>query len=195
LILASASTARQALLLQAGLFAEAIMAGVDEAEIKRAARSEAMSADDTALLLAEMKARRVAHNHPDALVIGCDQLLVCEDRWFDKPTSTEDARAHLMALRGRAHTLVTAVVCQLGEQTIWHHVARPKLVMRAFSEVFLDQYLRAEGPALMQTVGGYRLEGLGIHLFDRIDGDYAAILGLPLLALLGYLRQHGVLTS
>jgi len=124
-------------------------------------------------------------------VIGADQLLVYEDRWFDKPTDTAEARGHLQALRGRTHTLVTAVLCQRGEQRLWHHIARPRLTMRSFSDAFLAAYLLAEGLAVTGSVGGYRLEGLGVHLFDRVEGEHAAILGLPLLPLLGFLRQNG----
>jgi septum formation protein len=105
----------------------------------------------------------------------------------------QQAREHLRRLRGRRHTLVTAVVCQRGQTPLWHHVAAPLLTMRDFSDAFLDAYLAAEGKALLASVGAYRLEGLGVHLFDRIEGEHAAILGLPLLALCGFLRQHGVL--
>ena len=195
LILASASPTRHALLTSAGLVFESRAAHIDEDEIKRSARAEGIDAGDTALLLAELKAQRIARSNPDAIVIGCDQLLVCEDRWFDKPTNLADASAHLQALRNRSHTLVTAVLCQRGPQRLWHHVARPKLTMRNFSDAFLADYLQAEGDAVTGTVGAYRLEGLGVHLFDRIDGEHAAILGLPLLGLLGFLRQHGVLAE
>ena len=193
LILASASSARRALLTQAGLMFEVMPAAIDEADVKASARAEGADAHGTALLLAELKARRIARRAPDAMVIGCDQLLICGDRWFDKPVDREDARAHLAALRGRSHTLVTAVVCLIGSQRVWHHVACPVLTMRAFSDRFLAEYLVQEGAALMQTVGAYRLEGAGIHLFERIEGEYGAILGLPMLPLLEYLRQHGLL--
>lgn len=193
LVLASASASRKALLEQAGLRFEARAAHVDEAEVKRSARAGGASAVDTALLLAELKAMRIARRDPEALVIGCDQLLVCEDRWFDKPADRAEARDHLTFLRGRTHTLVTAVLCQRGEQRVWHHVAQPRLTMRGFSDVFLDAYLSAEGDALTTTVGAYRLEGVGVHLFDAVQGEHAAVLGLPLLPLLGFLRQHGVL--
>lgn len=193
IVLASASRTRQALLDAAGVAHEAVPAAIDEAEIKRGAKSEGASADDAAMLLAELKARRVAGSRPDALVIGCDQLLVCEDRWFDKPESAVVARTQLQALRGRSHTLVTAVLCQRGGQRVWQHVSRPRLAMRRFSDAFLDEYLRREGEAVTQSVGGYRVEGLGIQLFESVAGEHAAILGLPLLPLLAFLRQHGVL--
>jgi len=192
LILASASTARRAVLTAAGLAFETQPAHIDEAAVKQGALAEGVSADETALLLAELKAERVARRAPGALVIGADQILVCGDRRFDKPANLDDARTHLLALRGQAHKLVTAIVCLRDGARIWHHVARPRLVMRGFSDRFLDAYLAAEGDALLSSVGAYRLEGLGVHLFDRIEGEHAAILGLPLLPLLGFLRQHGV---
>lgn len=195
LILASGSTARQALMAAAGLLFETQVALVDEAEAKRAARAEGLDADEAALMLAELKARRVARSNPDALVIGCDQLLVCDGVWFDKPTDRDSARAQLQALRGRTHTLESAVLCQRGMQRVWHHIAHPRLTMRKFSDAFLENYLDAEGTAVTTSVGGYRLEGLGQHLFDRIEGEHAAILGLPMLALLGFLRQHAILAQ
>jgi septum formation protein len=192
LILASASAARKALLHGAGLRFEALPAHIDEAGVKQAAVASGMPAPEAAVLLAELKAKRIARRDPDALVIGCDQLLVCEGKWFDKPENLAEARDHLVALRGRTHTLVTAVLCQRGDQRLWHHVAQPRLTMRSFSDAFLEAYVAAEGDALTTTVGAYRLEGLGIHLFDKVEGEHATILGLPLLHLLGYLRQYGV---
>jgi septum formation protein len=193
LILASASLSRRSLLEAAGLRFDILPAHVDEAEIKRAAQAEHMTAADTALALADLKAARVAQRHPDSLVIGADQILVCDGAWFDKPTDRATARAQLGELRGKAHTLATGVVCHRGGTRIWHYLAEPRLLMRAFSDAFLDAYLTAEGDAVTSTVGAYRLEGHGIHLFERIDGDHTDILGLPLLPLLGFLRQHGLL--
>ena len=168
---------------------------VDEAEIKLAARAEGMSAADTALTLADLKAGRVAGRAPQALVIGADQILVCDGAWFDKPADRDAARHQLLSLRGKAHVLATAVVCHYGGRRIWHHVVEPRLVMRTFSDTFLDTYLAAEGEMVTSTVGAYRLECRGVHLFERIDGDHAAILGLPLLPLLSFLRQHGALAD
>ena len=195
LVLASASKARRAVLEGAGLRFEAHVAGVDEAAIKEAAQAEGISADEAALILADAKAERVARTMPDALVIGADQLLVCDGAWFDKPRDMAAARAHLQRLRGRRHELVTALVCHRGRQRIWQHVAKPCLTMRDFSDAFLDAYLAAEGEALLSSVGAYRLEGHGAQLFARIEGDQPAILGLPLLPLLSFLRQHGVLLA
>jgi septum formation protein len=195
LILASASSARADLLRSAGLAFEILPATIDETAAKHASRAEGASAEDAALRLAELKARQIAGREPEALVIGCDQLLVCEDRWFDKPIDIADARVQLLALRGRTHILVIAVTCYRGERRLWRHVAQPRLTMRAFSDFFLDAYLAMEGDAVTTTVGGYRLEGPGIHLFDAIDGEHAAILGLPMLPMLAFLRRLGVLAA
>jgi septum formation protein len=195
LILASQSPFRRALLEGVGLRFTVHPAHVDEVAIKQAVRAEHESAEDAALLLAEMKAARVAQREPGALVIGADQILVCEDVWFDKPEDIPDARAQLSTLRGKTHMLATAVVCHIGESRVWHHVARPRLTMRPFSDEFLDAYLEEEGETVTATVGGYRLEGPGLQLFDRIDGEHSAIIGLPMLSLLGFLRQHGVLLT
>lgn len=193
LVLASQSPARAAVLRAAGLRFEQRPARIDEAAVKAAMQAEAASAAECALMLAGLKAARIRDD--DALVIGSDQILVCEDAWFDKPADLASARAQLERLRGRVHELVTAVVCHRAGQEVWRHVARPHLAMRRFSDEFLDRYLDAEGDAVLSSVGAYRLESLGVHLFDRIEGEHAAILGLPLLATLGFLRQHGVLTA
>ena len=195
LVLASASAARRAVLAAAGLRFEAIAAAVDESAIKEAAQAEAIPAADTALILADAKAERVARRDPEALVIGCDQLLVCEGRWFDKPADVLVARTQLQALRGRAHDLVTAIVCHRHGRRIWQHVATPRLTMRAMSEAFLDAYLAAEAEHVTQSVGAYRIEGPGVQLFSKVEGEHAAILGVPLLALLDFLRQHRVLLT
>lgn len=193
LVLASASMARRALLDAAGLRFEALPAAVDEAAIKQAAQAEDIPAADTAMMLADAKAERIARRDPEALVIGCDQLLVCDGRWYDKPPDISAARTQLLELRGRTHDLVTAVVCHRHGARVWQHLARPRMTMRQFSDAFLDAYLTAEGDRVLGSVGAYRLEGPGVQLFARIQGDQAAILGLPLMELLGFLRQHGVL--
>jgi septum formation protein len=195
LVLASASAARQALLRRAGLVFDVQASRIDEAEVKAAARAERASAGETAVLLAHLKGERIARRFPEALVIGADQLLQCEDRWLDKPRDLDEAREHLRFLRGRTHELVTAVVCWRNGSRVWHHVCTPRLTMRRFSDEFLEAYLAAEADFVTTSVGGYRVEGPGILLFETTDGDEPSILGLPLLPLLGFLRQHGVLTQ
>jgi septum formation protein len=195
LMLASASTARRSVLEAAGLRFEAVAAAVDEATIKESAQAEGIPPNDAALMLADAKAERIARRDPEALVIGCDQLLVCEGRWFDKPVDVAAARSQLQALRGRSHVLVTAIVCHRHGGRIWQHVATPRLTMRDVSDTFLDAYLDTEAAHVTQSVGAYRIEGPGVMLFSKVDGEHAAILGVPLLALLGFLRQHGVLLS
>jgi len=193
LVLASQSPTRAALLRQAGIPFESRPARIDEAAIKAAAHAEGAAPGDTALHLANLKAARI--REPGAFILAADQLLVCEGRWFDKPTSRNEACAQLQSLRDRQHTLETALVLHQNGQEIWRHLARPRLTMRSFSDAFLETYLAAEGDVLLATVGAYRLEGPGIQLFARIDGDHAAILGLPLLPLLPVLRDHGLLLA
>jgi septum formation protein len=195
LVLASSSATRATLLRAAGLDFEARAAAVDEASLKESAQAERMPPSDAAVLLADAKAQRIARRlraeQPEALVIGADSLVVCEGRWFDKPDGLEGARAQLQALRGRTHELISSVVCWRHGARIWHHAAVCRLSMRDFSDEFLDAYLAAEGEAITHSVGAYRLEGLGMHLFRKVEGEHSAILGLPMLPLLDFLRQHG----
>ena len=193
LVLASGSSARLALLRAAGLDVTAAPADVDEDAIKRSFAG--LSVETVAAALADAKASHAARDAPEALVIGADQILLCDGRRFDKPRSTDEARSHLVALRGRAHSLVTAATCRRGRERLWMHVETPRLAMRGFSDAFLDDYLAAEGEAATLTVGAYRLEGLGIRLFERVDGEHGAILGLPMLPLLSFLREAGVLAA
>ncbi len=191
LILASGSRIRLSLLRDAGLTVAVRPSEIDEAAIKRAARDEGAGPGQTAQLLADRKAAWV--RDPDAIVIGADQLLVCERSWFDKPGNLAEARTQLLALRARPHVLHTALTLSRDGRIIGRHVSRPRLVMRAFSEAALDAYLALEGERALSSVGGYRLEGPGVQLFESVDGEHAAILGLPMLALLDMLRRHGVL--
>ena len=195
LVLASASASRRAVLAGAGLAFDVRPADADEASVKQTAQAEGVGAEVAALRLADLKAAAVARQAPDALVIGADQILVCDGVWFDKPADVFAAREQLRALRGRVHALVTAVVCHRGGVRVWHRIAMPHLTMRDFSDDFLDCYLAAEAEAVTTTVGAYRLEGLGAHLFAVIDGDYSAILGLSLLPLLAFLRETQVLVA
>jgi septum formation protein len=198
IVLASSSAARRAVLEGAGIAFTAQAAAVDEGAIKESARAEGLPPEETALLLSDAKAGRIARRDPEALVIGADQMLVCRRddgslRWFDKPPDMAAARVQLLALRGRPHELVTAVVCWRHGGRVWQHVARPRLTMRDFSGEFLDAYLAEEGERVLASVGAYRLEGPGIQLFRDVHGEHSAVLGLPLLPLLGFLRDHGVL--
>jgi len=194
-ILASSSPARQRLLADAGLEFIVEPARIDEATIKSRFLANERSASDCALALAEAKARHIAIDYPCELIIGADQILVCGGRWFDKPANLADARCQLQRLRGRTHQLVTAACVVQGQAFIWRGETSAKLTMREFSDAFLDTYLAAEGTAILGSVGAYRLEGRGIQLFAEVEGDYFAILGLPLLGLLGFLREHGALAS
>jgi len=168
---------------------------IDEGAAKRDAIRAGQDVAATAMQLARLKAEKIAGEHPDALVIGGDQILVCGDDWFDKPIDLAEARSHLCRLRNRTHRLVTATICLRGGQVLWQHVEEPALTMRDFSDGFLDSYLAAEGDHATTTVGAYRLEDQGIQLFDRIDGHHSAIVGLPLLPLLGFLRAVGYLAN
>ena len=192
LILASTSSARRLLLENAGLHFDTIAPGVDEEEVKLSLAAGNASAETVAVTLAEMKAMRVSQRQPQALVIGADQVLSCEGRLFDKPADVAAARAHLQFLRGRTHELVSALCVAQGGVRIWHYVGSARLTMRPFDDAFLEAYLARAGDSVTTSVGCYRLEGLGPHLFSRIDGDYFTILGLPLLALLPFLAAYGI---
>jgi septum formation protein len=194
-VLASASPARAQLLEAAGVQVVLAPAHIDEDEVKGALRAEGVKATDAAIALAEMKALRISPRHPNALVVGADQILVCGGEWYDKPVDMDHARDRLRALRGKTHGLATAAVVVRDGKRIWHHVDTPELTMRSFSDAFIDAYLAREGADALASVGAYRLEGMGVQLFARIDGDFFTILGLPLLALLGFLREHGAVRS
>lgn len=193
IILASASPARHALLRAAGVAFEVEPAAIDEGEIKTGYRRENRKVMDLAIALAELKALRISARHPEALVIGADQILVCGDVWFDKPPDLDHARAQLSALRGKMHELVTAVVTMQDGARLWHLVQTPKMTMRNFSDDFIDRYLSDSAVEALESVGGYRLEGHGVQLFTRVEGDYFSVLGLPLLPLLEHLRLQGEL--
>ncbi|MGE0119315.1 MAG: Maf family protein [Dongiaceae bacterium] len=194
LVLASASAIRAALLRAAGVPIIVDAAAIDEAEAKASLRTAGAGAAATAEALAELKAQRISRRHAGALVLGADQVLECNGILFDKPADPAGARRQLLALRGRQHRLVSAIVLTRDGRRLWHHLGRASLTMRDFSETFLDEYLRAAASA-PSSVGGYQLEGLGAQLFADIDGDYFTILGLPLLPVLDILREHGVLRS
>ncbi|HXE17569.1 MAG TPA: nucleoside triphosphate pyrophosphatase [Stellaceae bacterium] len=193
IVLASSSRTRAALLQQAGVKVTRDPARIDETEIKATSRRKGSEAGVAAMALAEAKALTVAARQPDMLVIGADQILNCNGTWLDKPRGKTDARNQIAMLRGQSHELATAVCVARGADVIWHDLQRPRLTMRQFSDAFLDSYIDGLGRDDMGAVGAYRLEGAGIQLFDRIEGDYFAILGLPLTGLLEFLRGQGEL--
>jgi septum formation protein len=191
LVLASGSAARRQMLEAAGLAFEVDVPRVDEEAAKASLRAEGLKPRDQADALAELKALSVSRKHA-GFVIGADQMLALGGEVFDKPKSSDEARAHLLRLRGQTHELITAAVVAKEGAIIWRHIDAPKLRMRAFSDAFLDDYLTRSGDQVLRSVGAYQLEGLGAQLFERVEGDYFSVIGLPLLPLLAFLREHGI---
>ncbi len=191
-VLASASTARSAILSAAGIAHRVDVSRVDEDSIKQAMLAEGAPPRDIADKLAELKGLRVSARNSDSLVLAADQVLVCNGTLFDKASNMNVLRDQLTRLRGRPHELLSAAVICEGGKPVWRHVGRAQLVMRSFSDTFLAQYLEDEGDVLLRCVGGYRLEGRGAQLFSRVQGDYFSVLGLPLLEVLGFLRAREV---
>lgn len=194
IVLASKSAARRAVLDGAGVTYEATVAGVDEESVKASLLAEGYGPRDIADALAELKAVRVSRARP-GLVIGSDQTLDLEGTLYDKAEDIDAARARLKLLRGKTHKLHSAVVVAKEGAPIWREVVSASLTMRDFSDAFLEDYLKAEGSNALGSVGCYRLEGPGAQLFSKIQGDYFAILGLPLMGLLDLLRRHGELAA
>ena len=194
-VLASASASRAAILTNAGVPHRIDPAHVDEDAVKQALAAERATPAAVAATLAELKAQQVSMRSPARLVIGADQVLECGGVMFDKPPDRDHARAHLLALRGRAHVLTTAVAVVRDRRLLWHHDDCATLTMRELADDFIDDYLGALGDAACRSVGAYQLEGRGAQLFSRIDGDFFTILGLPLLALLDFLRNHRVVAA
>ncbi len=192
LVLASRSTARQAILRDAGILVEVDPADIDERALEQHADPDA---GEIAAVLAEAKARTVAARRPARLVLGADQTLTLGERRFSKPVDRAAAREQLAALSGRTHALHTAIVLMRDGTTLFQHRETAFLTMRPLGDDFIDRYLDEVGCAVTASVGGYQLEKTGIQLFERIEGDHFVILGLPLLALLGYLRGAGLLAA
>lgn len=194
-ILASSSPARRAILEQAGVEIVVRPARVDEDELKRSLKAEGQPAPAIAEALAEAKAIKVSQSVPEALVLGGDQVLVCNDILFDKPTDLDHAAAHLRALSDKWHSLETALVMAEGGKPIWRNISRAKLKMRPLSDSFIADYLQHIGNDALTSVGAYQLEGRGAQLFEKIDGDFFTILGLPLLPVLQQLRLRSMMPS
>ncbi len=197
-ILASASPVRTKILSDAGVAHDCFPVAVDEETLRKAAEAENLSASDIAVLLAEMKARAAAQKldagqlDRPPYILGCDQILQSDCGIISKPSSLLVARQQLLSLAGKTHQLFSAAVLFRGDERIWHHLATAQITMRRFSEEFVDQYLAALGQAAFSTPASYQIEGLGAHLLERIDGSHYSILGLPLLELLAFLREHGL---
>lgn len=194
IILASKSAARRAVLTGAGVPFEVSVAGVDEDAVKNAMLAEGASPRDVADALAELKAIKVSRSKP-GFVIGSDQTLEFEGKLYDKAETVDAAAERLRTMRGKPHKLHSAVVVAKDGAPIWREIVSATLTMREFSDEFLASYLELEGEEALGSVGCYRLEGPGAQLFSKIEGDYFAILGLPLIGLLDLFRRHGVLAA
>ncbi|WP_210528473.1 Maf family protein [Rubellimicrobium arenae] len=195
LVLASGSATRASMLRAAGLEFDVVMPRVDEGALKDALLAEGAPARDIADALAEMKAARVGPRRPEALTLGCDQVLSCDGRLFSKPATVEDAREQLIALMERTHRLHSAAVIYRGDEPIWRHVSEARLTMGRLSEEWIAGYLARNWESVRHSVGCYQIESEGIRLFTRIEGDHFTILGLPLLPLLSFLSARGTIPS
>jgi septum formation protein len=193
LVLASASRTRYDLLIAAGLAVVSSPVRLDEAAIRDALQAQAMAPRDIAGELADLKACRAAGRYPSDWIIAADQILELDGQILGKPDSLDGARNQLCSLSGKTHALHTAVIVHEAGQPVWRHVDTSRLTFRALTSEEIHAYLDKIGLDALETPGSYRIEGLGIRLFQRIDGDHFAILGLPLLPLLGYLRQRQVI--
>jgi septum formation protein len=195
-ILASGSSSRRAMLTAAGIEYRAITPDVDEDDLRtKMPRDAAVRGNSVSEHLAEHKALAVSARYPDALVIGCDQVLVCDGKLFNKAVDDVAARNTLKTLRGRTHELISAAVIARGDVIAWRCTDIARLQMREFSDDYLADYLRAEIPDILGSVGCYRIEGRGAQLFTRIEGDQFTIRGLPLVPLLAALREQGALPA
>ncbi len=193
IILASGSPFRKKLLENAGIEVEAIPADLDERALEAPLAESGASPEDVAMVLAEAKAVAVSEEHPGRLVLGCDQTLSLGDEVFHKPDDMEGARRHLLKLSGKTHHLNSAVVLVRDGETLWRHVGIASLTMRKLDPAFIGRHLARVGDKALSSVGAYQIEGEGIQLFDKVEGDYFTIVGLPLLPVLEELRKLGAI--
>jgi len=193
IILASGSVIRQNLLVNACVPFTTEVARVDEDTIRASLQAAGASPLDIADALAEAKARKISNKNPDALVIGCDQILSISGKILSKPIDIKDAKQHLSYLNGKTHKLLSAAVIYLGGEPQWRHVGTVRMHMRDCSEEYLNSYLERNWDSVRDSVGCYKLEEEGVRLFSQVEGDYFTVLGLPLTELLGYLTIRGAL--
>lgn len=196
LVLASQSAGRRAILANAGIVHDVMTAPCDEAAEKAHLRAQGVDPRGLALGLAEAKAMATSPLCPGAIVLGCDQTLALEDgTMFDKARTLAEQAEHLRCLSGKTHSLYAGIVAVRDGERLWQHVGEARMTMRPLSDAFIADYLAHEGEDLLSGVGGYRVEGRGIQLFERIEGSQFNIIGLPLLPLLAFLREAGVISA
>ena len=195
LVLASASPFRRMLLENAGIAFQAKAADIDERAIEGELERQGSSPEEVALILAEAKARNVGQAFPDDIIIGSDQTMSLGARVYHKPRDMNEARDHLLSLSGQVHQLNSGIVLTRGNDILWKHVSSAQMSVRVLRPEFIDAYLARVGKKALSSVGAYQLEGEGIQLFDKIDGDYFTILGLPMLPLLAKLRDLRVIDA
>ena len=193
IVLASASPWRREMLERAGLAVEAVPSTIDERSVEAPLLAADALPSDIALVLAQAKAEQVSQHHGDAWTIGCDQVLELDGSILHKVADMEDARRRLLELSGRTHHLHSAVVLARGGETEWTHLASPAMTMRTLDPGFVGRHLASAGEAVLGSVGAYQIEGPGIQLFERIEGDFFSVVGLPLLPLLDALRARGAI--
>lgn len=193
IILASTSKIRGKILRASGIKFSVLNSELDEAKAKNSLIE--LSPRKISLELAKLKAEKISRLHSEAMIIGADQVLGFEDQIFNKPASRSDAEKQLSVLRNATHTLFSAVSCAISGAEVWNHCSEARLTMRDFTPEFLSSYLDGNSADYLSSVGAYKLEEGGIQLFEKIEGDYFAILGLPMLPLLGFLRQRGIIPS
>lgn len=193
LILASKSPFRAQLLNNAGLTFGTENADIDERAVEAPLYRSGATPEDVAMVLAEAKALAVSEKHPDAIIIGCDQTLSLGDEIFHKPADLEEAGKNLLKLSGKTHQLNSGIVLVKNGETIWRHVAIAYMTMRPLQPQFIGRYLGRIGDNALSSVGAYQVEGEGIQLFEKIEGDYFTIIGLPLLPLLQKLREESLI--
>ena len=194
IILASGSKIRKDILRNAGINFDVIVKPVDESAIKEAMLADNAPLKDIADALAESKSVRVSQQN-SGLVIGADQIMVMDDKLYDKPSSLTEAKERLLSMRGNTHFLMGAVVISENGIPVWRYLSKTKLTMRFFSEKFIDEYIGQEGESLLKSVGAYKFEGRGSQLFSDVKGDFFSILGLPLLPVLDFLRTRGAISK